>query len=135
MNRREEQSLSNAVMNYLAIKGILHYKTRTSGVIFHRPGGGIGYGKDRYAVTQRGAADILAWHEGEAYAFELKAPKGKVSPEQKSWIERFNEAKGIGMVIRSLDEVMNIFEDPKPVFGKLYTEDSGPLEDLAEARK
>lgn len=27
------------------------------------------------------------------------------------------------------------FEDPKPMFGKLYTEDNGPMEDLAEARQ
>lgn len=108
MNRREEQALSNAVMNYLAIKGILHYRVRNTGTIIHKRGGGLAYGRDRYSTTQRGAADILAWHNGKAYAFELKSQKGRVRPEQQQWISKFNEQGGIGMVVRSLDDVMNV---------------------------
>lgn len=108
MNRREEQALSNAVMNYLAIKGILHYRVRNTGTIIHKKGGGLAYGRDRYAMTQRGAPDILAWDNGRAYAFELKSKKGRVRPEQQQWISKFNEQGGIGMVVRSLDDVMNV---------------------------
>ena len=108
MNRREEQALSNAVMNYLAIKGILHYRVRNTGTIIHKRGGGIAYGRDRYGMTQRGAPDILAWDNGRAYAFELKSQKGRVRPEQEEWISKFNEQGGIGMVVRSLDDVMNV---------------------------
>ena len=108
MNRREEQALSNAVMNYLAIKGVLHYRVRNTGTIVHTRGGGLAYGRDRYAVTQRGAPDILAWDNGKAYAFELKSQKGRVRPEQQQWISKFNEQGGIGMVVRSMDDVMNV---------------------------
>lgn len=108
MNRREEQALSNAVMNYLAIKGILHYRVRNTGTIIHKKGGGLAYGRDRYAMTQRGAPDILAWDNGKAYAFELKSAKGKTSPEQEDWLYRFRDEGGIGMVVRSLDEVMAV---------------------------
>lgn len=107
MNKREEQALSNAVMNYLSIKGILHYKVRNTGSIIHKRGGGLAYGRDRYATTQRGAPDILAWDNGKAYAFELKSKKGRVSTEQEEWLSKFRDEGGIGMVVRSLDEVMN----------------------------
>jgi hypothetical protein len=108
MSRREEQDLSNAVMNYLAIKGILHYRVRNTGTIIHKRGGGIAYGRDRYSTTQRGAPDILAWDNGKAYGFELKSQKGRIRPEQEEWLSKFRDEGGIGMVIRSLDEVMNI---------------------------
>ena len=110
MNRREEQALSNAVMNYLAIKGILHYRVRNSGTIIHRPGGGIAYGRDRYAVTQRGTPDILAWDNGKAFAFELKSSKGRVRPEQEEWLSKFRDEGGIGAVVRCLDEVIAIMK-------------------------
>ena len=108
MNKRDAQELSNAVMAYLAIKNVLHYKVRNGGTIFTRPGGGIGYGRDKYWRTQRGAPDILAWDNGKAYAFELKSAKGKTSPEQEDWLSRFRDEGGIGMVVRSLDEVMAV---------------------------
>lgn len=108
MNRREEQALSNAVMNYLSIKGILHYKVRNTGSIIHKRGGGICYGRDKYAITQRGAPDILAWDNGKSYGFELKSSTGKVRPEQEEWLSRFRDEGGIGMVVRTLDEVMNV---------------------------
>lgn len=109
VNRREEQALSNAVMNYLAIKGVLHYRVRNTGTIVHTRGGGLAYGRDRYAVTQRGAPDILAWDNGKAYAFELKSSAGSVRPEQEEWLSKFRDEGGVGMVVRSLDEVMSVF--------------------------
>lgn len=110
MNRRDEQALSNAVMDYLAIKGILHYRVRNTGKIIHMRGGGLCYGRDKYAATQRGTPDIFAWQNGKAYAFELKSPTGKVSPEQGEWIEKFKKAGGLGYVIRSVSELVNVFE-------------------------
>jgi Holliday junction resolvase len=108
MNRREEQALSNAVMNYLEIKGILHYRVRNTGTIIHKRGGGIAYGRDRHAVTQRGTPDILAWHNGKAYAFELKSSKGRIRQEQEEWLSKFRDEGGKGYVVRSLDEVIQI---------------------------
>ena len=54
MNRRRAKTLSNAVMNYLAIKGILHYRVRNTGTIIHKRGGGLPTGAYRYSTTQSG---------------------------------------------------------------------------------
>ena len=108
-NNRTEQGLSNQVMNFLAVKGILHYRVRNTGTVVHKRGGGLAFGRDRYAITQRGAPDILAWHGGKSYAFELKSSTGRVRPEQSAWLETFISHGGIGKVVRSLDEVMEFF--------------------------
>jgi penicillin-binding protein-related factor A (putative recombinase) len=124
MTERLEQALSNQVMNYLAIRGILHYRVRNTGTIVHKRGGGLAYGRDRYAVTQRGAPDIFAWHGGHTYAFELKSPTGRVRQEQIEWLARFRESGGIAFVIRSFEEVQEIFEK-KPKFQELAPFDKG----------
>ena len=109
MNKREEQGLSNAVMNYLAIKRIPHYRTRTSGSIIHKRGGGIAYGRDRYAATQRGFPVLLVFKDGRTFALELKSQIGKLSPEQKAWLDNLRNEGCIARVIRSLDEVIALF--------------------------
>lgn len=101
---KPEQALTHQVMAWLELRGILHYRVRNTGTIIHRPGGVV-FGRDRYFRQQRGCADILAWKDGRAYAFELKAPKGRVRPEQSEWLARFEVAGGTACVVRSLEEV------------------------------
>lgn len=101
---KPEQALTHQVMTWLELRGILHYRVRNTGTIIHRPGGVV-FGRDRYYRQQRGCADILAWRNGMSYAFELKAPKGRVRPEQSEWLARFAAAGGTACVVRTLEEV------------------------------
>jgi len=101
---KPEQQLTHQVMTWLGLRNILAYRTRNTGTIVHGPRGVV-FGRDRYFRQQRGCADILAWKAGHAYAFELKAPKGRVRPEQAEWLQRFAAAGGTACVVRSLEEV------------------------------
>ena len=101
---KPEQQLVHQVMTWLALRNILAYRTRNTGTIIHGPRGVV-FGRDRYFRQQRGCADILVWKDGKAWAFELKAPNGRVSPEQSEWLQRFAAAGGTACVVRSLEEV------------------------------
>jgi len=39
---------------------------------------------------------------------ELKSSTGRVRPEQEEWLSKFRDEGGIGSVVRSLDEVIQI---------------------------
>jgi hypothetical protein len=51
--------------------------------------------------AEPGAADLLGVYRGFAIAFEVKTAKGKLSPNQTAWAERWIEAGGIYRVVRS----------------------------------
>jgi hypothetical protein len=106
---KPEQQLVHQTMQWLELKGILHYRTRTSGTMIHTPRGMV-FGRDKYFRSQKGCPDILAWRAGKAYALELKSQKGRVTPEQSAWIDRFEREGFTARVVRSLDEVIAVFE-------------------------
>ncbi len=106
-----EQSLTHQVMTWLAIKNILHYRVRNTGTIIHYAGG-VKFGRDRYFRQQAGCPDILAWNKGNAYAFELKSPTGRLRPEQSAWLNRFQSEGGRSYVVRKLEDVAAALEIP-----------------------
>lgn len=87
-----ETILKQQVKAYLNIRGILWWWNLA----------GIG--------VYPGLSDISCLHNGKFYALELKAPKGKPSPKQEEYLQRVNESGGVGRVIRSLEEVMQLFQ-------------------------
>lgn len=104
---KAEQSTVHQIMTYLVMRGILCYRTRNTGTIIHGPRG-IVYGRDRYWRTQAGCPDILAWDNGKAYGIEVKSKTGRVRPEQELWLSRFRDEGGVGIVARSLEDVMEV---------------------------
>jgi len=48
--------------------------------------------------------------QGKSYGIEVKKPKEKQSDEQKEWQAKFENAGGIYILARSLDDVMEILE-------------------------
>lgn len=74
------------------------------------------FGENRTAITgarlkrmgaRRGWPDYMLFHDGGALALELKAPKGKQSPEQMAFGDAFTALGGRYHVCRSLDDVVN----------------------------
>jgi hypothetical protein len=104
MNRPEEQ-LQRAVAQLLALyeqRGLLAYA--------HVPNGGYRTPAEsgilRALGVRRGVPDILVWSElGNHFGIELKAPNGKLSPGQLSWIAFVTGLGHRVYVCRSLDEV------------------------------
>jgi hypothetical protein len=58
-------------------------------------------------MTERGVSDLLCCYEGRFLAIEVKRPGGRVSPEQERFLERVRAAGGIGLVIHSIDELID----------------------------
>jgi hypothetical protein len=70
----------------------------------------------RYGLAT-GSADLIGWqtvlitpaHVGQRFArfvsVEVKAPKGRVSPEQETWRAAVLKAGGIAVIARSVDDV------------------------------
>ena len=70
----------------------------------------------RYGLTT-GSADLIGWQTvtiipemvGQRFArfvsVEVKAPKGRLSPEQETWRQAVLKAGGIAVVARSVDDV------------------------------
>jgi hypothetical protein len=63
-----------------------------------------------------GSGDLIGWrsqligpeHVGQTIAqfasVEIKAPRGRVSPEQRQWAEVVSDHGGIGAIVRSVEE-------------------------------
>jgi len=57
-----------------------------------------------------GAPDLLLWHEGRAYALELKAESGRVSESQADMLERLSNAGVATAVATGIDEAVATLE-------------------------
>ena len=60
--------------------------------------------------TLAGAADLLLWHDGNAFALELKAPGGRLSEAQLAFMGRFADAGGHTCVADSIDRAIAVLE-------------------------
>jgi hypothetical protein len=53
---------------------------------------------------------ILAWHNGNSFALELKAPGGRPSDAQLEFLARFNDAGGHSAVVEGVDRAIAVLE-------------------------
>jgi hypothetical protein len=60
--------------------------------------------------TLAGASDLLLWHQGNAFALELKAPGGRLSEAQLEFLARFNDAGGHAAVAEGIDRAIAVLE-------------------------
>lgn len=97
-----EKETQKAVLQYLAIRNIFHWRNN-SGATKTIGGGFIRFG----AV---GSPDVFAIHKGTIYGLEVKDVKGRLSDGQKIFQEGMNKAGGTYVVVRSLDDVLELFK-------------------------
>ena len=60
-----------------------------------------------YAGLCEGSSDLIGWYRGRFLAIEVKAAKGRATQEQVNFIENVNRDGGIGIIARSVDEVLD----------------------------
>lgn len=58
-----------------------------------------------------GVPDIIACIGGRFYAFEVKTDKGKATALQEATIRKIQNAGGIAVIVRSVDEVRVLLQD------------------------
>lgn len=98
---RSEQEIKQAIAGYLRAKRCLVIPYQNVGIYSRKRGRYIPYG------TQKGISDLLGLTaEGRFFAIEVKGAKGKTTPYQDSFLETVRSYGCIGIVARSVDDVM-----------------------------
>jgi hypothetical protein len=92
----------------------LHLRAKAEVLWLHVPNGErrdprIGAKLKRMGVLA-GASDILAWHQGNSFALELKSPGSRPSAAQLEFLARFNEAGGHTCIAEGLDRALAVLE-------------------------
>lgn len=64
---------------------------------------GTGVQRVRYGLAP-GSADLVGLVDGRFFALEIKAPGGRVAPEQEQWLALVRRNGGFAAVVRSADE-------------------------------
>jgi len=101
-----EAQIQRAICQHLSLRAKL-------GVLWiHVPNGGRRDAKTGAMLkrlgVRAGAPDLLLWHDGKAFALELKAPDGRLSDAQHEFLAAFNEAGGYACATRGLDEALRV---------------------------
>jgi hypothetical protein len=97
-----ERVIENQILVWLHYKKVFVWKNPSSGYFDAKRGR---FRKHRSPFAINGVSDIIALHKGRAIFIEVKTPKGRVSPEQKAFIEKAKESGAIAFVARSLTDV------------------------------
>lgn len=92
-----------------------HLRTRAPGLLFwHTPNGGFRNAREAANLKRMGVlpgvSDILALHDGELYALELKAYNGRATEHQLKFRDRVNECGGYASIAEGLDEALAHFK-------------------------
>lgn len=94
-----ESQIQAAILDYLALRGILAWRTN-SGAIITQAGRMV-------HLAPKGTADIIGIMpgSGKLLAIECKTRKGKVTPEQEEFLQRVRDNGGCAFVARSVEDV------------------------------
>jgi hypothetical protein len=95
-----EADIQKAILQYLAVKHIFHFRNNTGATKTER-GGFVRFGTP-------GSPDIIVVDKGIFIGIEVKRPGGKLSPHQKAFCDALLQAGGRYVVAQSLEDVMEI---------------------------
>lgn len=98
-----EKQIKNQILSWLRTQGVFAWQNDSVGIWDAKRGV---YRKQRGPYHLRGVSDILGIWQGKFLAIEVKTKTGRVSPEQAAYLDTVNAKGGIGLVARSLDEVI-----------------------------
>ena len=104
--KETEADVQRTILDYLHMKGHGAWRINTQGVPM--------WGKKQAFVGMRpspmkGIADIIGLHKdnGLFFAIEVKSKTGKASSEQLEFLSEVRLRSGIGIVARSLEDVID----------------------------
>jgi VRR-NUC domain len=106
--RRPEDGIHIAVCEHLRLRA------KPNVVWLHVPNGGTRNPREAARFKPMGvlpgASDLLLWHQGNAFALELKAPGGRLSEAQLEFLARFNDAGGHSASAEGLDRALAVLQ-------------------------
>jgi VRR-NUC domain len=98
----KESELLSFSLKYLKSKGIVHWRV-ANGPVMHTIGKRVFF-KPSPIKGMPDIAGIMSC--GRFFALELKSAKGRLSPEQVTWINKINDTNGVALVIRTSNELI-----------------------------
>ena len=99
-----EKEIQKAVLQYLELKRLCYWRNNTGAMVAEYKG------KKRFVqFGKKGSADIFVVKNGNIFGLEIKTLSGKQSEWQEVWQKEFQNAGGIYILCRSIDDVMKIF--------------------------
>ena len=109
--KTNEQQTVKAILQYLTLRRIKRVHIRTTGNIIQKDGKTF-FGRGH---NEKGCPDILCAFHGVPIAIEVKSDTGRVSPEQKEWLEEWERSpsEGVWIVARSVGDVEALLETIK----------------------
>lgn len=102
----KEKDIENQILAWLWSKRIFAWKNQSVGVF--DPIRKI-YRKSNNKFHLNGVSDILGVYNGKFLAIEVKSNSGKLTENQKEFLERIKSYGGIGIVARSIEDVEKVF--------------------------
>jgi VRR-NUC domain len=101
-----EAEISASILAAAAALGIPLWRNNV-GATLTAGGGFMRFGLGNDGRGRGGSPDLIGILPGGRFlGVEVKAARGKISPEQAAWIERINAAGGLAFVARSVDDFL-----------------------------
>lgn len=106
--KKEEQGILKACLEFLQLKGCLVYRNN-SGIVFVENGNGS---KRAIRMGMPGAPDIIGCAPGGIFlAIECKTKTGKVSQQQKEFLQKVHSFGGFSIIVRDVEDLVEKFNE------------------------
>ena len=106
--QRPEQQCQRAVVEHLRLRA------KPGVVYFHVPNGGRRSMREAAEFKRQGVlagvSDLILLHDGNFFALELKADKGRLSEAQREFLDGVNDAGGYSAYAVGVDQALKVLE-------------------------
>lgn len=103
--KETEKDIENAILAALqTVKGCKAWKNQSVGI--YDPTKKSFRRRSRYQI--KGVSDILGIYKGKMICLEVKTKKGRLSPEQKSFLEEMQALGAFTACVRSVPEALAV---------------------------
>ncbi len=105
--KENEKDIENSILQALKlVKGCKAWKNQSVGI--YDPTRKSFRSRSKYQI--KGVSDILGIYKGKMICFEVKTQKGRLSPEQKQFLEEMKLLGAATACVRSVTEALNVLE-------------------------
>lgn len=111
MLAESEKQIENRIINFLRIIGIFCWKNQSVGIFDPKK---KVFRRSNNINHLRGVSDILGIVNGRFLAVEVKSEKGRLTIEQKAFLQNIRAQGGIAFEARSLSDVARHLKDEFP---------------------
>lgn len=105
MAKSVEGPIKKEICDWLASVGAFYWMQESVGIYDPRRGC---YRKKNSVHQKKGVSDVMILCRGDFIGLEIKAPKGRISPEQKQFIAGVEASLCYAFVVRSLADAQRV---------------------------